>query len=207
MVWRLPGHAHIPGQTRSADPQLENILADIDRHPDRLAHRCHYGCQLFEAGFYWEAHEAWEPVWHAARPNSAAALLIQAVIALANAALKIRMGQPGAARRLTRQARSLLAGCPPAAELEMLLPDRLRELADWLEGTGLDSLETANRKPGQEPGQELDQELGQELSQELSQELVQKPGQDKASPADSGPDPQKADRLAQLASGLSLRSQ
>ena len=177
MVWRLPGHAHIPGQTRSADPQLENILADIDRHPDRLAHRCHYGCQLFEAGFYWEAHEAWEPVWHAARPNSATDLLVQAAIALANAALKIRMRQPRATRRLTSRARSLLAGCPPAAELEKLHPDRLVELADWLEAAGLDSLEEAEQK--HDP--------------------------DKENPADAGTAQQKPARLAELAAGLSLQ--
>lgn len=181
MRWPLPGHAHIPGRTNAADPRLEEILARMDSQPDRLMQRGQYGCQLFEAGFYWEAHEAWEPVWHAARPNSAAGLLVQAAIALANAALKIRMHQPRAARRLTSRARSLLAGCPPAAELEKLHPDRLAELADWLEAAGLDSLEQADRKHGQ------------------------KHGQDKESPADAGTAPQKAARLAELAAGLSLQ--
>ena len=181
MLWPLPGHAHIPGRTSTADPRLEEILTRMDSQPDRLVQRGQYGCQLFEAGFYWEAHEAWEPVWHAARPNSAAGLLLQAAIALANAALKIRMHQPRAARRLTSRARSLLAGCPPAAELEKLHPDRLAELADWLEAAGLDSLEKAERKHGQ------------------------KHDPDKESPADAGTAPQKQARLAELAAGLSLQ--
>ncbi|TGQ49534.1 DUF309 domain-containing protein, partial [Mesorhizobium sp. M1C.F.Ca.ET.210.01.1.1] len=25
-----------------------------------------WGIDLFNHGYYWEAHEAWEPLWHAA---------------------------------------------------------------------------------------------------------------------------------------------
>jgi hypothetical protein len=195
MGWPLPGYAHIPGRTSTADAQLEQVLAEMDRHEDRLAQRCLYGCQLFEAGFYWEAHEAWEPVWHAARPNSAAALLIQAAIALANAALKIRMQQPRAARRLTSRAHSLLAGCPPAAELEKLQPDRLTELANWLAGDWLDNLAATSQK------QEGPVATDRATTDRTSTDRASKDRAKRAADADC------AARLAQLAAGLSLQAQ
>lgn len=59
-----------------------------------------YGTELFEAGFYWEAHEVWEPVWMNAIPNSAERRLLQALIQYTNAALKRDMGRDRAAQRL-----------------------------------------------------------------------------------------------------------
>ena len=47
-----------------------------------------------------EAHEVWEPVWLACRPNSAERRLLQALIQYANAALKAEMGRDRAAARL-----------------------------------------------------------------------------------------------------------
>ena len=185
MGWPLPGFAHIPGQTRAADNRLTALLAEIDKKPDRLRQRADYGCQLFEAGFYWEAHEVWEPVWHAARPNSAAALLVQAAIALANAALKIRMHQPRAARRLLQRVSSLLAGCPPAAELKKLHPDRLVQLADWLQTQVLDCLDASSQ------------------TNDAPQQAVF----EKANAGQAQPAPDCAAQLAQLASGLSLQPQ
>ncbi|MCV2887400.1 DUF309 domain-containing protein [Ruegeria aquimaris] len=58
------------------------------------------GWQLYGAGYFWEAHEVWEPVWMQLPPNSAARHVVQASIQLANAELKIQMDRPRAARRL-----------------------------------------------------------------------------------------------------------
>lgn len=58
------------------------------------------GRALYEAGYFWEAHEAWEPVWMAAAPNSAERAGLQAMIQLANARLKLVMGQEGAVARI-----------------------------------------------------------------------------------------------------------
>ena len=68
-----------------------------------------YGLRLFNAGFWWEAHEVWEPVWMAAPPNGAERAMVQAAIQLANAALKREMGRPRAAGRLLAIARELAA--------------------------------------------------------------------------------------------------
>ncbi|MET2831203.1 DUF309 domain-containing protein [Mesorhizobium shangrilense] len=29
-----------------------------------------WGSDLFNHGYYWEAHEAWEPLWHAAKQSA-----------------------------------------------------------------------------------------------------------------------------------------
>jgi hypothetical protein len=58
------------------------------------------GLRLYAHGYYWEAHEVWEPVWMHARPKSQEREMTQGLIQLANAALKLKMAQPAAARRL-----------------------------------------------------------------------------------------------------------
>ncbi len=63
-----------------------------------------YGIALFNKGFYWEAHEVWEPVWMRALPNSREKHLVQGAIHLTNAALKKTMGLPQASRRLAKLA-------------------------------------------------------------------------------------------------------
>ncbi len=60
------------------------------------------GMALYHAGFFWEAHEAWEPLWLAAAPNSRERALLQGLIQLANGRLKLAMGRAAAARRIAR---------------------------------------------------------------------------------------------------------
>ncbi|MCA0870690.1 DUF309 domain-containing protein [Seohaeicola saemankumensis] len=92
------------------------------------------GWQYFETGFYWEAHELWEPVWMALPEGAPDRALVQASIQLANACLKARMGRLRAVFRLCDIAQGLLdgggwQGCAamdvPANRLRMIL-DRLR---------------------------------------------------------------------------------
>ncbi len=52
------------------------------------------GIDLFNAGYYWEAHEAWEPLWHALGRKGPGADAIKALIKLAAAGVKVREGQP-----------------------------------------------------------------------------------------------------------------
>jgi predicted metal-dependent hydrolase len=68
------------------------------------------GLAWLHAGFFWEAHEVLEPVWMAL-PEGPARQMAQALIQLANARLKGRMGRPRAAARL----RALAAGHLAAA--------------------------------------------------------------------------------------------
>ena len=49
---------------------------------------------LLNHGFYWEAHEAWETLWHAAGRKGEIADFLKGLIKLAAAAVKAREGNP-----------------------------------------------------------------------------------------------------------------
>lgn len=53
-----------------------------------------YGIDLFNYGYYWEAHEAWENLWHAAGREGTTADFLKALIKITAAAVKIRQEQP-----------------------------------------------------------------------------------------------------------------
>lgn len=63
-----------------------------------------WGLDLFNHGYYWEAHEAWEGLWIAAGRHGPVAELLQGLIKLAAGALKWRQRQPRAARSLAKAA-------------------------------------------------------------------------------------------------------
>lgn len=53
-----------------------------------------YGVDLYNHGYLWEAHEAWEGLWHRAKHDVLQAELLQGLIQCAAACLKIPMEQP-----------------------------------------------------------------------------------------------------------------
>lgn len=74
-----------------------------------------YAVDLFNGGWYWEAHEAWEGFWHALGRSTPEARFVQGLIHLAAAAVKIREGKPNGVARHTQRARDLLGGSLAAA--------------------------------------------------------------------------------------------
>ena len=62
------------------------------------------GLVLFNAGYYWEAHELWEDVWKALNRRGPMAELLKGLIKLAAVGIKIRQGRPNAACSLLRRA-------------------------------------------------------------------------------------------------------
>ena len=66
------------------------------------------GLYYFRSGYFWEAHELFEPVWMALEEGSDDRRFLQALIQLANAQLKIKMQRPKAAKRLCMMVRDLL---------------------------------------------------------------------------------------------------
>ena len=75
------------------------------------------GLHYLQNGYFWEAHEALEPVWMQLPPNSVERKFVQAVIQAANAALKLEMKRPRATLRLCDIAKALLASCDSRAEI------------------------------------------------------------------------------------------
>lgn len=109
----LPEEAHLPG--RNQRPQSGIVFDVAAAAPERMTRRDWetntaylYGFALYRAGFYWEAHEVWEPVWQSCQPNAPEKLLLQALIQITNARLKERLNRPRAAHRLIHHAEALL---------------------------------------------------------------------------------------------------
>ncbi|SIN82264.1 protein of unknown function [Singulisphaera sp. GP187] len=100
---------HSAGRTHPPEPPI--VAEAWDRSPAYLR-----GIALFNAGYYWEAHEAWEGLWHAHGRKGTTADILRGLIKLAAAGVKVREQQPGGivthARRAAALFRStqLLAG-------------------------------------------------------------------------------------------------
>jgi len=109
----LPAQPHLPGRTPRPDPALfAPLIAGLDGlDAAGLAESRAFdaGFAAFDAGYYWEAHEFWEPVWAALPPASAERQLLRGLIQLANAGLKRRMGRPAAAARILALAEAAVA--------------------------------------------------------------------------------------------------
>lgn len=79
--------------------------------PDPVRWReCHEylrGLDLFNYGYYWEAHEAWEAVWHAAGRRGLLGDFLKGLIKLAAAGVKVREGRTLGVVRHARRAEEL----------------------------------------------------------------------------------------------------
>jgi hypothetical protein len=64
-----------------------------------------YSLDLFHHGYYWEAHEEWEALWHAAGRQGPVAELLKGLIKLAAAGVKLRQGIPEGVRSHGQRAR------------------------------------------------------------------------------------------------------
>lgn len=106
-----PLYAHRPGQTPhprshpnghsrgTPEPEPEPITADKWReNSDYL-----FGFDLYNEGYFWEAHEAWEHLWRGAGDHSAQRDFLQGLIQVAGCALKTAIdNQEGAAALAAR---------------------------------------------------------------------------------------------------------
>ncbi|WP_246462237.1 DUF309 domain-containing protein [Mesorhizobium sangaii] len=106
----FPSYAYLPGKHPHPvrDPlghsyQSDPVTVAIDEALSSNEFR--WGIDLFNHGYYWEAHEAWEPIWHAAKQSTQHRLLFKGLILLAAAGVKLREGKRvAAARHATRAA-------------------------------------------------------------------------------------------------------
>lgn len=107
----LPDYAYLPGRLphpvrdpagHSYQVQLVHPAADLD------SEEFTWGCELFNHGYYWEAHEAWEGLWHVSDKGSPLRSLLKALILLSAAGVKIREGKQTPAIRHAGRAAGLL---------------------------------------------------------------------------------------------------
>lgn len=102
----FPPYPYVPGQTPhpTRDPAghsygVEETPAAPDPGRWRDSGAYLYGIDLFNHGYYWEAHEAWEALWHACGRTGRTAAFLQGLIALAAAGFKAREGIEAGVRR------------------------------------------------------------------------------------------------------------
>ena len=106
---------------------LAAVLADNSRWRHAL--------DLFNAGFYWEAHEVWESFWNALGRTTPEAQFVQGLIHLAAAAVKIREGKPAGVARHSQRARDLLGdlGAADGGDTLGLAPESISAVVAELE--------------------------------------------------------------------------
>ena len=129
---RMPPWAYIPGRTaRHPEDWFDDIKSSVrpGMTPEDLQRTAAFaaGLHYLDTGYFWECHEVLEAVWMQTAEGSAERDMVQALIQLANARLKLRMARPNAARRLCDMVDAHLARLPDGAILGVS-PDRLREM-------------------------------------------------------------------------------
>lgn len=116
----LPPYRHRPGRT--PHPRLDprghsHGLPEAPQRPVapgawRESEAYLFGIDLFNAGYFWECHEALEGPWRAAGRGSVQGRFLQGLILLAASELQREAGLPGAARRLGARALARLEELP-----------------------------------------------------------------------------------------------
>ena len=107
---RFPSYTHIPGVTphplrdpaghsyrepKSLGQILEHPPSDVDLTWENLPSQSEFqwAVKLFNAGYYWESHEAWESLWHLAGRTGWLADYLKGLIKLAAAGVKLARAQ------------------------------------------------------------------------------------------------------------------
>jgi hypothetical protein len=125
----LPAYAYTPGAglVHPHHPGGHGFRVPAGVDPVRV------GLILARAGFFWEAHEAWEMAWHAHGRHGVEADLLKGLIKLAAAGVKARQNQPHGLRIHARNARRLFRSLASSPCVLGLSPGHLAEIAEGLE--------------------------------------------------------------------------
>jgi hypothetical protein len=153
----LPPYSYVPGLSPhpTSDPRGHSYMPAGPPQPviflvDRLGENAmfRFAIDLYNHGYYWEAHEAWESLWHAAGRRGEAADFLKGLIKLAAAGVKLREGRPLGVMRHARRAGELFRSVAASGSAE--------KAADF--GLPLDELiAAANSLAELAPSQQSDQ--------------------------------------------------
>jgi hypothetical protein len=109
----FPAYAYLPG--RHPHPVRHPLGHSYQLDPPDLSEDVElafeeflWGIDLFNHGYYWEAHEAWEGLWQVADRGGSLRMLFKGLILLSAAGVKIREGKHVAAMRHAGRAAVLL---------------------------------------------------------------------------------------------------
>jgi hypothetical protein len=136
----LPPYTHVPGVTPHpiSDPRGHSFPVKPERpaapDPEKWQSCRTYlrGVDLFNHGYYWEAHEVWEGLWHACGRTGMMGDFLKGLIKLAAAGVKHLEGKPQGVRSHACRAAELWRGVGQ----DVFLGLRLRELIELAERVG-----------------------------------------------------------------------
>jgi hypothetical protein len=116
----LPPYAYLPGKNPHPvrDPTGHSyhvepipVAAEVPLSSDAFL----WGLDLFNHGYYWEAHEAWEGLWQVADRDGPLRMLFKGLILLSAMGVKIRERKNAAAARHAKRAAALFRQLPDRA--------------------------------------------------------------------------------------------
>ncbi|MBW4709318.1 DUF309 domain-containing protein [Roseobacter sp. YSTF-M11] len=141
----VPPHLYVPGKTRRhPEDWFDDIKASVSSAtPVRDLHETQAfraGIAYLDAGFFWECHEVLEAVWMRTQDPSPERDMVQALIQLANAQLKVLMGRPRASLRLCDMVDAHLQRCPAGRLVLGVAPEDIRSRAGKLRNDVIDAL-------------------------------------------------------------------
>lgn len=133
----LPPYRHVPGKTphptRHPDGHRfktpPETLDSFDPKRWRTSEAYLFGIDLFNSGYYWEAHEVWEGLWVACGRRGPAAMVLKALIGLAAAGVKASVGNRRGVAAHARRAAGLF-GKAAAVQVQRCMGFDLRQLAE-----------------------------------------------------------------------------
>ncbi len=136
----LPPYSYVPGLAPhpTSDPRGHSFGVQVEKAAPLTEEPFHtnetylYALDLFNHGFYWEAHEAWEALWHVAGRKGATADFLKGLIKLAAAGVKAREGRAAGVRQHAARAEELFRGV--AAGSERMFGMRLEALLQYANG-------------------------------------------------------------------------
>ncbi|HPF41822.1 MAG TPA: DUF309 domain-containing protein [Phycisphaerae bacterium] len=97
------GHSYRP----PGEPEPQVACVAPDRWRDSVDYL--YGCDLYNHGYWWEAHEAWEGLWRVTAKPSVQHSFLQGLIQVAAAHMQVHLGKIEGVRRLRESSRRHLA--------------------------------------------------------------------------------------------------
>lgn len=121
-------HRHPSGHKMATIPDLP-ATADLSEWQQNRVYLA--GIDLFNHGYYWEAHEQWEALWHLTDRQSAEADFYCGLIKLAASGVKIREGKMRGAQRHAERARNLFDEIVQKYEVPQVGGLRLHELTGF----------------------------------------------------------------------------
>lgn len=153
----LPAYSYVPGLAPHpmSDPRGHSfgVKREACDALDESSYRGNatylYAIDLFNYGFYWEAHEEWESLWHVAGRRGGTADFLKALIKLAAAGVKAREGRAAGVRQHAMRAVELLNSTKGSGQLFGLDLEALvaaaSEVAERAEELGGDGRPDAER--------------------------------------------------------------